>query len=127
MSESTEIEVPDVVAFLMKPDTYEPYVGLRRDGKCDCVEPLMTVAQHERILRKALSVKNVRLPEGWLIELGFDVLDRQFRFVDIKSHLPTIKVILPPCEVDDSSSWNLRDATAQRIGLMLADEPIPAT
>lgn len=49
-SPAPELERPEVVAFLMKPDTYEPYVGLRRDGTCDCVEPLMTVAQHERIV-----------------------------------------------------------------------------
>lgn len=49
-SPAPELEQPEVVAFLMKPDTYEPYVGLRRDGTCDCVEPLMTVAQHERIV-----------------------------------------------------------------------------
>lgn len=59
------------------------------------------------------------VPEGWLIELGFDVLDRPFRFVDSKSHTPTIKVVLPPCEPDDSSSWDLRDEIARRIGSVL--------
>ena len=39
-----ELERPEVVAFLMKPDTYETYVGLSRDGTCDCVEPLMIAA-----------------------------------------------------------------------------------
>lgn len=67
------------------------------------------------------------LPEGWLIELGFDVLDKPFRFADRKSHLPTIKVIMQPCEVDDESSWNLRDFIAQRIRLMLAAAPQPVT
>lgn len=60
------------------------------------------------------------VPEGWLIELGFDVLDRPFRFVDSKSHTPTIKVILPACGPVDSSSWDLRDEIARRIGSMLA-------
>ncbi|HHK2189092.1 TPA: hypothetical protein ACQRGL_005727 [Pseudomonas aeruginosa] len=50
LAAQAEAERPEVVAFLMKPDTYEPYVGLRRDGSCGCVEPLMTVAQHERIV-----------------------------------------------------------------------------
>jgi len=66
------------------------------------------------------------VPEGWLIELGFDVLDRPFRFVDSKSHTPTIKVILPACEPDDSSSWDLRDEIARRIGSVLA-APIAQT
>lgn len=69
MSKSTEIEAPDVVAFLMKPDTYEPYVGLRRDGSCDCVEPLMTVAQHERILRKAMLAKSSQVPAAELSKI----------------------------------------------------------
>lgn len=60
------------------------------------------------------------LPDGWLIELGFDVLDRQFRFIESKSHTPTIKLILPACEVDDSSAWNLRDDVASRIRSALA-------
>lgn len=63
------------------------------------------------------------VPEGWLIELGFDVLDRPFRFVESKSHTPTIKVILPACEPDDSSSWDLRDEIARRIGSALATRP----
>ncbi len=66
------------------------------------------------------------VPEGWLIELGFDVLDRPFRFVDSKSHTPTIKVILPACEPDDSSSWDLRDEIARRIGSVLS-APIAQT
>lgn len=45
-----EAERPEVVAFLMKPDTYEPYVDLTRDWSCDHWEALMTVAQHERIV-----------------------------------------------------------------------------
>lgn len=53
-----ELERPEVVAFLMKPDTYEPYVGLRRDGTCDCVEPLMTVAQHAGIIAKWADLLN---------------------------------------------------------------------
>ncbi|MCP1651644.1 hypothetical protein [Pseudomonas nitroreducens] len=64
-----------------------------------------------------------QVPEGCLIELGFDVLDRQFRFVDAKSHLPTIKVVLPACEVDDSAAWELRDSVAARIGTLLAAAP----
>lgn len=49
-----ELERPEVVAFMMEPDMYEPYVSLRRDSSCQgVIEPLMTVAQHERILRKA--------------------------------------------------------------------------
>lgn len=62
----------------------------------------------------------VSVPEGWLIELGFDVLDKPFRFVDSKSHTPTIKVILPACEVDESSAWDLRDEVAARISALLA-------
>lgn len=62
----------------------------------------------------------VNVPEGWLIELGFDVLERTFRIVESQSHIPTIKVILPPCEPLDSSSWDLRDEIARRIGSMLA-------
>ncbi|MCY1289752.1 hypothetical protein D9M69_397000 [compost metagenome] len=65
----------------------------------------------------------VRVPEGRLIELGFDVLDKPFRFVDSKSHLPTIKIVLPACEVDDSSSWDLRDSIAARISTLLAAAP----
>ncbi|HBP4578256.1 TPA: hypothetical protein ACXNR9_006003 [Pseudomonas aeruginosa] len=44
-----EEERPEVVAFLMKPDTYEPYVDLTRDWSCDHWEALMTVTQYERI------------------------------------------------------------------------------
>ncbi|WP_313461532.1 hypothetical protein [Pseudomonas nitroreducens] len=66
--------------------------------------------------------KALELPEGWLIELGFDVLDRPFRFVDSKSHLPTIKVVLPACEVDESSAWDLRDSVASLIGKLLASQ-----
>jgi hypothetical protein len=40
----------EVVAFLMKPDLYEPYVSLSRGSRCDYAEPLMTVAQHQRIV-----------------------------------------------------------------------------
>lgn len=43
-------EEVEVVAFLMEPDLYEPYVSLSRDSRCDHLEPLMTVAQHERIV-----------------------------------------------------------------------------
>lgn len=45
---SGEVEAVKVVAFLMKPDTYDPYVGLSRDWSCDHCEPLMTAAQHQR-------------------------------------------------------------------------------
>ncbi|HBN9515511.1 TPA: hypothetical protein L3889_000516 [Pseudomonas aeruginosa] len=45
-----EEERPEVVAFLMKPDTYEPYVDLTRDWSCDHWEALMTVAQYERVV-----------------------------------------------------------------------------
>lgn len=45
-----EEERPEVVAFLMKPDTYEPYVDLTRDWSCDHWEALMTVTQYERIV-----------------------------------------------------------------------------
>lgn len=65
------------------------------------------------------------VPEGWLIEIGFSVLDKPFRFVDSKSHTPTITVILPACEVDDSAAWELRDEVAARIGAMLAAAPTP--
>ncbi|MBH3791169.1 hypothetical protein I5L97_27835 [Pseudomonas aeruginosa] len=47
--EQAEAERPEVVAFLMKPDTYEPYVDLTRDWSCDHWEALMTVIQYERI------------------------------------------------------------------------------
>ncbi|MHC3749979.1 hypothetical protein ACYKDZ_13960 [Stutzerimonas stutzeri] len=86
-----------------------------RDGRA-AVEP--APAQDEQ--------QPTAVPEGWLIELGFDVLDRPFRFVDSKSHTPTIKVILPACEPDDSSSWDLRDEIARRIGSVLA-APIAQT
>lgn len=66
------------------------------------------------------------IPEGWLIEMGFDVLDKPFRFVDSKSHTPTVKVILPACEPEDSSSWDLRDEIARRISSLLA-APIAQT
>ncbi|MFU5565302.1 hypothetical protein ACM7V5_30510 [Pseudomonas aeruginosa] len=87
-----------------------------------------STADEEKAVRAALSGAQAQhsvpeLPEGWLIELGFDVLDKPFRFADRKSHLPTIKVIMQPCEVDDESSWNLRDFIAQRIRLMLAAAP----
>ncbi|WP_435607677.1 NUMOD4 domain-containing protein [Pseudomonas knackmussii] len=49
-SPALELERPEVVAFLMKPDTYEPYLSFRRDYSCDHVEPLMTVAQYDRIV-----------------------------------------------------------------------------
>lgn len=86
-----------------------------RDGQA-AVEP--AAAQDEQ--------QPTAVPEGWLIELGFDVLDRPFRFVDSKSHTPTIKVILPACEPDDSSSWDSRDEIARRIGSVLA-APIAQT
>lgn len=63
------------------------------------------------------------VPDGWLIELGFDVLDRQFRFADAKSHLPTIKIVLPACEVDDSAAWELRNSVAARIEKLIAAAP----
>lgn len=45
------MEEPLVVAFLMKPSFSEPYVDLRRDSHClGATEPLMTVAQHRRIM-----------------------------------------------------------------------------
>ncbi|HFH4104885.1 hypothetical protein [Pseudomonas aeruginosa] len=55
-----EEERPEVVAFLMKPDTYEPYVDLTRDWSCDHWEALMIVAQHERIVG-ALRAANAKL------------------------------------------------------------------
>lgn len=46
-AQPAEAEGADVVAFLMEPDMYEPYVSLRRDSSCQgSIEPLMTVAQH---------------------------------------------------------------------------------
>ncbi|WP_255342264.1 hypothetical protein ACIRTX_12725 [Pseudomonas aeruginosa] len=63
------------------------------------------------------------VPDGWLIELGFDVLDRQFRFADAKSHLPTIKIVLPACEVDDYAAWELRNSVAARIEKLIAAAP----
>lgn len=62
----------------------------------------------------------VGVPGEWLIETGFYVVDRPFRFVDSKSHTPTIKVVLPACEHDDSASWGLRDQVAANISAMLA-------
>lgn len=44
------VEEVEVAAFLMESDLYEPYVSLSRDSRCDHVEPLMTVAQHNRIV-----------------------------------------------------------------------------
>ena len=61
----------------------------------------------------------VGVPDGWTIELGFDVIDRQFRFVDTKTHLPTIKITLPACEVDDMLVWDLRDYIADQIKVLL--------
>lgn len=47
----------EVVAFLMRPDFYEPYVSMSRD-RCDgTTEPLMTVRQHEAVLAAALAAK----------------------------------------------------------------------
>lgn len=44
-------EAVEVVAFLMKPDFCDPYVDLRRDSSGSAhVDPLMTVAQHKRIV-----------------------------------------------------------------------------
>lgn len=41
----------EVVAFLMRPDLYDPYVSLHRDSHCvGLVEPLMTVTQHHLIV-----------------------------------------------------------------------------
>ena len=50
------VEEVEVAAFLMEPDLYEPYVSLSRDSRCDHVEPLMAVAQHQRIV-SALSAQ----------------------------------------------------------------------
>ncbi|HBN9573781.1 hypothetical protein [Pseudomonas aeruginosa] len=58
-----EEERPEVVAFLMKPDTYEPYVDLTRDWSCDHWEALMTVTQYERIVG-ALRTKADQLREA---------------------------------------------------------------
>lgn len=45
------IEPVTVVGFLMLPDMHEPYIDTSRDWHCPGhVEPLMTVAQHERIV-----------------------------------------------------------------------------
>lgn len=71
----------------------------------------------------AAPVQQVSVPDGWKLELGFDVLDKPFRFVDSKSHVPTIKFILPACEVDDTAAWDLRDKFARSITTMLAAAP----
>lgn len=116
---SKEIEKPKVVARL-----YEDFNGdFCASVNTDDGEGLMTIAQHERIvaaLREELSQRQA-VPEGWLIELGFDVLDRPSRLVDSKGHLPTIKIVLPACEVDDSSSWELRNYIAEKIGALLSE------
>ncbi|HBO3840576.1 TPA: hypothetical protein L4T12_004924 [Pseudomonas aeruginosa] len=65
-----EEERPEVVAFLMKPDTYEPYVDLTRDWSCDHWEALMIVAQHERIVGalRAEVAQARRTAEHWKAE-----------------------------------------------------------
>ncbi|XEG75359.1 hypothetical protein QA447_14345 [Pseudomonas sp. abacavir_1] len=68
-SQAPDLEWPEVVAFLMKPDTYEPYVGLRRDSSCDYVEPLMTVAQHERLTQQ-MRYKAELYDEVWALATG---------------------------------------------------------
>lgn len=46
-AQPAEVEGVEVVAFLMRPDLYEPYVSLSRDSHCGgSTAPLMTVAQH---------------------------------------------------------------------------------
>ncbi|MGX5220298.1 hypothetical protein ACVTMO_16900 [Pseudomonas segetis] len=50
MSGKLKIEQPSIVAFMQRPEYYNPYVSISRDTSCDCVDPLMTVAQHERIV-----------------------------------------------------------------------------
>ena len=52
-AEPPAVEEAEVVAFLMRPDHYEPYVSLSRDSRCNgVVEPLMTVDQHQRIISR---------------------------------------------------------------------------
>ena len=76
-SPAPELERPEVVAFLMKPDMYEPYVSLRRDSNCQgLIEPLMTVAQHERIMRKAPVAQAGRVPEGFTLAPTRMTLDK---------------------------------------------------
>lgn len=42
--------------------------------------------------------------EEFKIERSFDVLDKPFKFVDSKTHVPTIKISLSACTPDDSSA-----------------------
>jgi hypothetical protein len=51
------------------------------------------------------------------LELGFDVLDKPFRFADNKTHVPTIKISLPACVVDDMEAFDDRD----RIGAIIRE------
>jgi hypothetical protein len=65
LAQPAEAEGVEVVAFLMEPDMYEPYVSLRRDSRCQgSIEPLMTVAQHRRAL-SAVTAERDRLREAF--------------------------------------------------------------
>ena len=55
------------------------------------------------------------------IERGFDVLEKPFRFVDSKSHQPTIKIFLPACEPEDMVAFDVRDEIAELIRGLLAE------
>lgn len=57
------------------------------------------------------------------LEFGFDVLDKPFRFVDNKTHVPTIKISLPACAADDMRVFDYRDRIGTIIREMLTAIP----
>lgn len=57
--------------------------------------------------------------EEFKIERSFDVLDKPFKFVDSKTHVPTIKISLSACTPDDSSAWDHRDWLESKIRELL--------
>lgn len=61
--------------------------------------------------------------QDFKLELGFDVLDKPFRFVDNKTHVPTIKISLPACLVDDMLAFDDRDRIASAIRELLTVLP----
>jgi len=59
------------------------------------------------------------------MELGFNVLEKPFRFVDNKTHVPTITIFLAPCEADDMLAWDDRDRIAESVRERLSFLPEP--
>lgn len=65
--------------------------------------------------------KNDGGPYEFSIELGFDFLDKPFRFVDSKTHQPTIKIVMPACAPEDMAAFDVRDEIAALIRAMLVE------